>query len=164
MATIIQATREHCALIKSMAEIVFPHTYAEILSSEQIDYMMQWMYSLESIAEQMDNGHVYFIAFDGTTPLGYVSVQQEGQHDFHLQKIYVMPESQGSGMGLALLATAEEYVRQSFPSPWTLRLNVNRNNKAKAFYEKHGFTVEKVGDFDIGNGYYMNDYIMSKVL
>mgnify|MGYP006335582837 CR=1 FL=1 len=53
-----------------MAKIVFPHTYAEILSSEQIDYMMEWMYSKENLIKQMDEGHIYFIAFDGEMPLG----------------------------------------------------------------------------------------------
>jgi ribosomal protein S18 acetylase RimI-like enzyme len=41
-----------------------------------------------------------------------------------------------------------------------LLLNVNRNNPAKSFYKKLGFTVIKEDDIDIGNGYFMNDYVM----
>jgi diamine N-acetyltransferase len=44
----------------------------------------------------------------------------------------------------------------------TLLLNVNRDNSAKTFYEKLGFAVLKVEDIDIGNGFFMNDYIMEK--
>jgi ribosomal protein S18 acetylase RimI-like enzyme len=44
----------------------------------------------------------------------------------------------------------------------SLLLNVNRNNPTKGFYEKLGFTVIKEEDIDIGNGYFMNDYVMEK--
>lgn len=39
-------------------------------------------------------------------------------------------------------------------------INVNRNNKALHFYERKGMKKLREGDFAIGNGYYMNDYIM----
>jgi len=42
-----------------------------------------------------------------------------------------------------------------------LRLQVNRQNyKAVNFYFKMGFIIESVGDFDIGGGYFMNDFVM----
>ncbi|MGZ8545109.1 MAG: GNAT family N-acetyltransferase, partial [Flavisolibacter sp.] len=43
-----------------------------------------------------------------------------------------------------------------------LRLNVNRNNSARSFYEKLGFEMIGEEDIDIGNGYFMNDYVMEK--
>ena len=46
------------------------------------------------------------------------------------------------------------------PAPCLMELNVNRNNKALHFYEKMGMRKLREGDFPIGNGYYMNDYIM----
>ena len=45
-----------------------------------------------------------------------------------------------------------------------LQLQVNRNNNAKSFYEKLGFAVIEEADFDIGNGYIMNDFVMEKKL
>lgn len=54
--------------------------------------MMDWMYSPENIRKQMEEeGHVYFIAYEGDEPCGYVSVQQQEENVFHLQKIYVLP-------------------------------------------------------------------------
>ena len=45
--------------------------------------------------------------------------------------------------------------------PLTVRLTVNRQNfKSVNFYFKNGFTIERVADFDIGNGYVMNDFVM----
>ena len=45
-----------------------------------------------------------------------------------------------------------------------LELQVHRQNKARNFYEKLGFVIIKEKDFDIGNGFFMNDYVMEKVL
>jgi hypothetical protein len=41
-----------------------------------------------------------------------------------------------------------------------LRLNVNRYNKARQFYERMGFAVVREEDVPIGNNYFMNDYVM----
>jgi ribosomal protein S18 acetylase RimI-like enzyme len=46
----------------------------------------------------------------------------------------------------------------------TIELQVNRHNKAKDFYTKIGFTIKEEKDFDIGNGYFMNDYVMEYLL
>ena len=42
----------------------------------------------------------------------------------------------------------------------SLQLNVNRHNKALHFYEKQGFKIIREEDIDIGEGYFMNDYVM----
>jgi ribosomal protein S18 acetylase RimI-like enzyme len=39
-------------------------------------------------------------------------------------------------------------------------VNVNRHNKALHFYEKYGFKIIREEDIDIGEGYFMNDYVM----
>ena len=41
-----------------------------------------------------------------------------------------------------------------------LELNVNRENKAIGFYKKLGFTIIAEEDIPIGNGFFMNDYVM----
>lgn len=161
MFTIRKATIEDCSLINKMANEVFPATYRDILSSEQLDYMMDWMYAPENIRKQMaEEGHVYFIAYKGENPCGYVSVQQQEENVFHLQKIYVLPSFQGTHCGSFLFREATRYIKEIHPEPCLMELNVNRNNKALQFYEHMGMRKLREGDFPIGNGYYMNDYIM----
>ena len=143
MFTIRKATSDDCKLINELANQVFPATYKEILSTEQLDYMMEWMYAPENIRKQMEEeGHVYFIAYQGDEPCGYVSVQPQDADVFHLQKIYVLPGFQGAHLGSKLFDHAVQY------------------NKALHFYEHKGMKKLREGDFPIGNGYYMNDYIM----
>ncbi|MCD8309943.1 MAG: GNAT family N-acetyltransferase [Prevotellaceae bacterium] len=161
MFTIRKATTDDCALIHRMAAQVFPETYKEIITKEQIDFMMEWMYSTRNLRIQMQaEGHVYLLAYDGTEPAGYVSVQPEGDDLFHLQKIYVLPRFQGKHCGSFLFREAIKYIKSVHPAPCRMELNVNRHNKALHFYERMGMKRVREGDFPIGNGFYMNDYIM----
>ena len=161
MFTIRKATTNDIALIHQMAWVVFPHTYNIILTPEQIDYMMEWMYSEKSLQKQMkEDGHIYYLAFKDDEPAGYLSIQPEGEHVFHLQKIYVLPSFQGMNLGKLLFEQAIKTIKELHPAPCQMRLNVNRQNKALTFYEKMGMTKVDEGDFPIGNGFYMNDYIM----
>ena len=104
MFEIKKATLEDIPLINKLAWIVFPHTYKELLSPGQIEFMMDWMYSPTNLKKQMtEDGHTYFIAYEGDEPAGYLSIQPEGEHTYHLQKIYVLPSFQGKKLGKQLL-------------------------------------------------------------
>lgn len=160
--TVRRAEEADCALIQAMARRVFPRTYREILSEDQIEYMMEWMYAPGNIRQQMLEGHVYHIACIEGKPAGYVSVRPDGPACFHLEKIYVLPEFQKMHLGGLLFRTAVSYVKSVHPGPCALELNVNRHNPAIGFYRKMGMHIGREGDFPIGNGFYMNDYIMRK--
>ena len=127
MFTIKKATTNDIQLINEMAQIVFPATYREILSKEQLDYMMDWMYSPKNLRKQMEEeGHVYFLAYEECEAAGYVSVQQQGEDLFHLQKIYVLPYYQGAHCGSFLFREAIKYIKKVHPGPCLMELNVNR--------------------------------------
>lgn len=164
MFEIRKATKDDCPQIRQLAEQIFPATYKEIISQEQIDFMMDWMYSISNLNKQMDDGHIYFLAYRETAPVGYVSVEQQNKDLFHLQKIYVLGSEQGTGCGKFLFAEAVKYIKTVHPAPCTMELNVNRENRAIRFYEHMGMHKARQGDFSIGNGYFMNDYIMSMEL
>ena len=60
MCLIRKASLEDIPLINEMAKEVFPATYHKILSAEQLDYMMEWMYSPKSLRQQIEEqGHLY---------------------------------------------------------------------------------------------------------
>lgn len=162
MFTLRKADVCDCRLIASLAERVFPETYAEILDKEQIDYMMDWMYNPANIQKQMEEeGHVYFIAYEECEACGYISIQQEAEDLFNLQKIYVLPYFQHAHCGRFLFEAAMSYIKEVHPEPCRMELHVNRQNKALDFYKRMGMKLVRQGDFAIGNGYFMNDYIMS---
>lgn len=154
------AAETDLALIRRLAGEAFPETYRDILAPAQIDYMMEWMYSERSLRRQMREGHRFFIASSHGEPCGYLSVERQGPALFHLQKIYVPARFQGIGAGERLFRQAVQYIRSLSSGPCRMELNVNRNNRAVHFYERMGMHRLREGDFPIGSGFFMNDYIM----
>lgn len=162
MFTSRKATTDDICTIRAIAQNTWFETYKDILSSEQADYMFEMMYSVESLEKQMINqGHQFYLAFNQNEPVGYMSIVLEEDLLFHIQKIYVLPGVQKSGLGKFLLNKAFVHAGNSSETKnYSVVLNVNRNNKAVTFYQKMGMYISQEGDFDIGNGYFMNDYIM----
>lgn len=159
------ATVEDIALVRTMADDVFRKTYAGILSPDQMEYMMDWMYSQDSLLQQITGeGKWFCIAECGGVPAGYVSYEfegtlEDGRRLYHLQKLYVLPQFQGIGLGKAMLQHVKDALAAFNPGGCLVELNVNRGNPAVDFYEHNGLVRARQGDFPIGNGYYMNDFI-----
>lgn len=149
-------------LIRQLADQIWPQTYAEILSPEQLSYMMKMMYSEDALRQQMQQSNEFALLYEDTQAIGFASVSQSGPTEFKLQKLYVLPSWQGKGAGRFLVDQIVKAIRTRGAT--SLRLNVNRHNHAKLFYEKLGFSVVGEEDIDIGQGYFMNDYIMEKKL
>lgn len=165
-----KATTADIPLVHRLAWQAFPATYRDILSEEQITYMMEWMYSPQNLRKQMEEeGHIYYLGYKEGEPIGYFSVQPQGKtlfegeelDTFHLQKLYVLPAYQGIHFGSYLFKEAIRLIKELHPSPCLMELNVNRHNsQALRFYRHMKMKTITEGDFHIGNGYYMNDYIM----
>jgi GNAT superfamily N-acetyltransferase len=143
-----------------LAQQIWPDTYGKILSPEQLKYMLKLFYSPKSLRRQMvDEHHRFLILEQADEPIGFASWGPGSDPVvYKLHKIYVLPGRQGKGLGRTLLQFIFESIRPE--GAMRLRLNVNRFNKARQFYERMGFTVIGEEDIDIGHGYFMNDYIM----
>lgn len=149
-------------LIRDMAYKIWPQTYGSILSKEQLDYMLNLLYGEKALHEQIEGNIEFIIAYDGVHPLGFASFGSTEPTVYKLHKIYVLPSQQGKGTGRFIIDQLIKAMKAK--GAVSLQLNVNRYNNAKNFYEKLGFVVIKEEDIDIGNGYYMNDYVMEKNL
>ncbi len=148
--------------IRDMAYKIWPVTYGSILAPEQIDYMLKLIYSEKVLQEQMENNNEFILVYDGVHPVGFASFSLTEPQVYKLHKIYVLPSQQGKGTGRFIIDQLIKAMKAKGAT--TFQLNVNRHNNAKAFYEKLGFAVIKEEDIDIGNGYFMNDYVMEKKL
>lgn len=156
----VTSSPEDCLLINQLATQVWNPTYKDIHSQEQLDYMFEQMYSLDSLSKQIENGHTFFIGYEENKPVGYVSVEQKEDDLFYLQKLYILPAYQGTGAGKFLFQSAVNYIKDIHPGKCILELNVNRQNPAIRFYEHMGMKKFRESDDPIGNGYMMNSLYM----
>jgi len=165
MLEIKTATEAELPEIQRIAHQTWPITFGEILSPAQIEYMLEWMYSVPSLTEQIrDKGHVFLLIKESEEWLGYVSYELNYQAKLKtkIHKIYLLPASQGKGAGAALIRKVADIAVEAQNT--ALILNVNRFNKAIGFYEKMGFAIVGSEDIDIGDGFLMQDHIMEKPL
>ncbi len=148
-------------IVKSLAYTIWPDAYGAILSEAQLDYMLDQIYAIPALEQQQESGQQFVLAEEDGVYYGFASFQvnyKEGKTKLH--KIYVLPQTQGKGVGKSLLQYVEAAVDQNNNS--ALLLNVNRFNKAIDFYKKQGFVVIGEEDIAIGEGYLMEDYVMEK--
>lgn len=156
------ATIDDIPVIRALAYKIWLVTYSPILSEEQINYMLKLFYSEDALARQMQS-HQFFLGFHWGNPVAFASVgSTEEQHVFKLHKIYLLTSLQGKGMGRFLIDYIIGVIKSKGATD--LELNVNRHNTALGFYQKLGFGIIKTEDIDIGEGYWMNDYVLRKLL
>ncbi len=163
MIQIIENNEEDFSSIRAIAKEVWPVAYQAIMSEAQLDYMMDMMYNVSSLSNQVkDKKHHFIVAIEDEACLGFASFElnYNESNKTKIHKLYVYTHQQGKGIGKQLI----EYIANQAKTgnQQALVLNVNRNNKALLFYQQIGFTLQGVEDIDIGNGYLMEDYILEK--
>lgn len=160
MATFVRAGECDVELISQLGNEIFREHYTGILSDSQIEYMLKMMYSAESLRTQMQNNNTFFIVYDNGVACGYIAVEQMSQSSFHLQKLYLRSTMRGKKIGRQMIQKVYDHAKEVSPKGATITLNVNRENPTLDFYRKLGWEIIERGDFDLGEGFFANDYIM----
>ncbi|WP_304344698.1 GNAT family N-acetyltransferase [Chryseobacterium koreense] len=160
MITFKKATENDIELIRDLAKKSWNSAYAEILTQDQIDYMLGEMYSAEEIKSHLKNPDFpYYIIWDDENAAGFVGFEfSYEKNTTKLHRIYLLAETRGKGIGKATLDLVKNEVKK-FGNKRII-LNVNKINPAKKIYESQGFRVYDDGVFDIGNGFVMDDFLM----
>ena len=158
------ATLADIPVIQQLAEGTWAPTYSSILAEEQVTYMFEKIYTTEALQEQIvEKKHTFLLLFLTDKPVGFASFGKIADSPilYKLHKIYLLPETQGQGAGIALLQAVEEAVKTLQAE--ALQLNVNRYNKALHFYQSQGYHIIREEDIPIGP-YWMNDFVLEKKL
>ena len=161
---IFKAEKKDISVIQDLAKKSWSFAYADILEQDQIDYMLDLMYSEEALTKHFENpNYHYYLIQEDDQFLGFVGFEfhQEAETT-KLHRIYFLKEAQGKGLGKKSL----EFVINEAKNVNDKRviLTVNKNNKAQNFYSSQGFQIYDEAIFDIGNGYVMDDYLMEFVI
>lgn len=160
MILLRKAKEKDIEVIQDIANNTWDKTYSSILSKDQIEYMLKNMYSRGELLSQLQQGHTFLIAEENERDLGFAgySLTDPEKNIYKLHKLYVLPSAHGKGIGKLLMNEVLNTARTA--GGLTLELNVNRNNKAAEFYMHAGFKIKEAVDIAIGDGFFMNDYVM----
>jgi ribosomal protein S18 acetylase RimI-like enzyme len=151
------------AVVRRLASEIWWACYPGIISPEQIEYMLGWMYSEEVIQRELTRGVCYELIVFGHDPFGYLAYEEGAAGDWKLHKLYLLPALQGQGIGLAAL----EHVCATVGALGgrSLQLTVNKQNlRAIRAYERAGFVKQQAIVNDIGSGFVMDDFLMERTL
>lgn len=156
-------TPESLQIIRDIAASIWPETFREILSPEQITYMMEMMYAPAVMEKELADGYHFDIVCTDDLPAGYMVYSSYAPETAKLHKLYLLSRYHGRGIGSAMLDHVANQTRKlGFKN---LILNVNKHNvKAINAYERNNFTTIEAVKIDIGNGFFMDDFVMKKVL
>ena len=165
MLDINAATRAELPVVQDLAHRIWHRHYPGIISAEQIEYMLDRGYATDALAKFLDSpGAGLVLARLDDVPVGFAAwYRPDEPATTKLDKLYVLPECQGRGVGRRLIQHVEAAARADAAS--TLILNVNKHNAdAIGAYRKCGFATRDEVVVDIGHGFVMDDYVMAKPL
>ena len=143
--------------MSEMATAILRDYYDPIIGKEQNDYMLEMFQSEDAIREQVDHGYrYYFVRDEDGKNLGFVAFYLR-ENALYLSKFYLYKDQRGKGYARTILEFLKTQAKEL--DLGRIELNVNRNNDTRFIYEKLGFTVAWEEKNDIGNGFYMDDYV-----
>ena len=158
--SLVETDNQIDTLLAINAEIQRAH-FPAIIGHDQTEYMLRTRYTPDAIKKYMQAGEVFVLVRVDESDVGFFSYQLEKPKDrIQLCKIFLKEAARGHGV----LRKAVNYIaavgKENGVS--SIFLTVNRNNADPIAAYKHiGFKVTSEKHFDIGEGYVMDDFIMS---
>jgi diamine N-acetyltransferase len=151
-------------LLRLAREIWYAH-FPGIITVEQIEYMLDQRYRPEVIREQLASRSAWWdrLLLDDTMVAFACCELGEHRDAMKLDKLYVRYDLRGRGYGSLLMRHVEGRARSLGCTRAYLQVNKN-NRSAIDAYLRNGYSVTEAARFDIGCGFIMDDYVMSKAL
>ena len=153
------------AALCALAREIWVQHYPGIITVKQIEYMLAQRYSPDALRAQLRAGEAWWDKLEvGGELCGFASYERGTEAGtMKLDKLYVHQLFRGKGCGAALIEHVAGFAREQGMD--SLYLQVNKyNHGSVAAYLRTGFTVAKTVKVDIGNGFFMDDYVMSRSL
>jgi len=157
-------SEDDIAAVAALADVIWHEHFIPIIGEPQVDYMLEKFQSPPAITSQLESGSEYYLALVDDQPAGYVGlIPDQPAGRMMISKLYVKRETRGIGLGTRLIEFVENLCAGK--SIGTIWLTVNRfNHGPVAWYQHNGFVVTDEVRKDIGQGFFMDDFIMQKNL
>ena len=154
-----KANEEQMPQVASLAQKIWRLYYPPIIGEQKVEYMLGKFYSVDYLLSQIKAGHHFTLILENDQLVGFMSVEKIGDAKYMLHKLYTDPAIHGKSIG----TKAFDYLVGELKDMDEMVLEVNRQNfKAINFYFKMGFTIQRVLDREVGGGFSMNAFVMTK--
>ena len=148
--------KENIKELSTLASSIVKEHYDPIVGSVQNDYMIEKFQSVSSLEEQIEHGYQYYFVRDNKDNIGFLAFYKR-ESELYLSKFYLSKTQRGKGLSKKMLDFVILNARKI--NAHAITLNVNKKNSAVYVYEKLGFYKKYEEKNDIGNGYFMDDYV-----
>ena len=155
-------TNDDIDCVVTLAREIWTQHFTAIIGTAQVNYMLNKFQSVDAIRSQISCGYEYYLTKVDHEWVGYTGLVPDlNSRKMMLSKIYVKNAYRGKGIGKVMLDFVEDKCLSE--KIITLWLTVNRFNQSPvSWYKRHGFVVIDEVKKDIGDGFFMDDYIMEK--
>lgn len=150
---------ENIKELSELASEIWHEYWVDLLSPQQIDYMVEKFQSEKAITEQLKSeNYIYFYILVNDEIAGFIGMSHKNDYLF-LSKLYIKKGFRHKGTGTKAFDFIKDYAKSCNYDKIILTVNKQNTNTIKA-YEKWGFKTIEAVVTDIGNGFVMDDYIM----
>ncbi len=154
-------TKDTIQSVAMLAKEVWHQHFTPLIGFEQVKYMLDNFQSCEAITKQIENDNfTYFTVNETKKLLGYFAYYFTDEY-LYISKFYLKQDARGKGIAKKMLAFIEEKAIQE--KLRAIQLNVFKgNDNTIEIYEKLGFEIIDKPQINIGNGFILDDYVMTK--
>lgn len=154
--------KEDFIRIEKLGERIWLEYYTPIIGAQQVAYMLEKFQSVQAIDNQVLKGFEYYTINLDRNLIGYMSLVEK-ENGLFLSKFYISKDERGKGIGKYTLGFVIDKLRVLGLNKISLTVNKYNSNSIKT-YEKMGFETTDSTITAIGNGYIMDDFVMTKTI
>ena len=146
-----------------LANEIWHQHFVPIIGIDQVEYMVDKFQSYPAISNQIrQEGYEYFQIYLHDTFAGYTGIHAEKDALF-LSKLYIRQDCRGQRLASHALSFLIHLCKERGLGKIWLTCN-KYNSDTLAVYDHLGFRITAEQVADIGNGFVMDDYILTYVV
>ena len=153
-------TKNDFKKLEPFAASIWEQHYTPIIGADQVAFMLNKYQSAEVMFNQFSAGYKYALVIFGGQQAGYFAYDVKDQKEVFISKLYIHKDFRRRGLGKRVLDFIAKETQALGCSTMTLSVNKD-NSDSIQFYISYGFQTIKAQKVAIGEGFYMDDYVMS---
>ena len=146
--------------LEPFAASIWEQHYTPIIGADQVAFMLNKYQSTQAMFDQFSAGYKYVVVICGDQKAGYFAYDSKAEKEVFISKLYIHKDFRRRGLGRRILDFIAKEARALGCKAMTLSVNKDNSNSIQ-FYIAYGFQTIKAQKVAIGEGFYMDDYVMS---